>query len=460
MKHIISDSQGLFEAEVLKALFDNMAELSLRYAVLRNYEDLPNRIGARDIDIVVHPEDLRTARELVARIACEKCLWMANYYADERLTQFALVRRNAMGGIHQIKIDFFIRSEVYGIEIMSAAVMLRELRQFNGVPVVADTVLLLDKWLFHLMVGRPLHAKYDVFFASIARAEATALICILTRALPSARAEELVGELAAGRGSKLVLSLPERSRALLKFWTAQGVSAISNSVCFLDFRLRDLLQPHGVFMSVSGPDGSGKTVVINLVIAQLRIIYGDDLVEYAHFRPNLLPRIAEVAKKILAVEKVDKNYDQPYRGVPSGSIGSMVRLGYYWLDYFIGYLCGVWPVIQKRKIILFDRYYYDMVVDSLRCRILLSKSVLRLVGCLLPLPKYAFFIKVDHNEIYRRKQELTLKRITMLNSQYVNLVERGWLIEVDNNGVPEKASAEIVNHIVTQRHLQSLRRLG
>jgi len=138
----------------------------------------------------------------------------------------------------------------------------------------------------------------------------------------------------------------------------------------------------------------------------------------------------------------------------------MVRLGYYWLDYFIGYLCGVWPVIQKRKIILFDRYYYDMVVDSLRCRILLPKSVLRVVGCLLPLPKYAFFIKVDHNEIYRRKQELTLKRITMLNSQYVNLVERGWLIEVDNNGTPEKASAEIVNHIVTQRHLQSLRRLG
>lgn len=459
MKDVISGSQAAFEAEVLQALFSGMADQVVRHAVLRNYENLPHSVGARDIDIVVHPDDLSAACALVAEITHAMQLHYANHFADERLTQFALVRRDAEGGLQQIKIDFFIRSEVYGIEVLSAADMLADLRHHNGVPVVADRVLLLDKWLFHLLVGRPLNAKYDADFAAIAQQEGAALTSVLSRILPGTRAADLVAALSAGQGSALVLSGSERRRGLARLWAAQGLAGLSRSLKFMAFRLRDRLRPHGVFLSVSGPDGSGKTTVIDMVITQLGAIFGEDAVHYAHFRPTMLPRIAEVAKKARAVETVDKDYDRPHRAKPSGVAGSAARLAYYWLDYLGGYLRTVHPVLRRRQVMLFDRYYYDMIADSFRSRIALPMPLLLAMGRILPLPQFAFFIHVDPEEIHRRKQELTMERIVTLNDRYGGLADRGWLIRIDNNGAPEEAAAAIVDRIVADRHARAQRRL-
>lgn len=451
MKDILSKNQIKFEAEVLKALFDGLAERRVRYAVLRNYENLPESVGARDIDIVVHPDDLKAACALVAAIVQSMSLRYGNFFADERLTQFALVRWDATGRLQQIKIDFFIRSEVYGIEFLSAEAMLQSARTHNGVSVVSDHVMLLDKWIFHLLVGQPLHSKYDASFAQIAVKNEQRLVHCLSCFLPTARTEELVAFLAEGKGSKLLLAGRERRTALRRLWSAQRMHALPRSLRFLAFRLRDKLRPHGVFLSISGPDGSGKTTVINMVIEQLGAIYGDDAVTYAHFRPTVLPRIAEVAKKARAVETVDENYDQPHRAKPSGFTGSVVRLGYYGLDYLGGYFRSVRPVMKRREVMLFDRYYYDLIADSFRSRILLPMSLLRSFGRLLPLPQYAFFIHVDPDEIYRRKQELSLERIIELNGRYDDLARRGWLIEIDNNAAPEEAAAGIVDHIIVDR---------
>ncbi|TDE33711.1 hypothetical protein [Antarcticimicrobium sediminis] len=456
---MISQTQATFEADVLGALFAGFALRHLRYAVLRNYESLPQSVGARDIDIVVHPDDLAAACKLVTDITGRLGLRYGNYFADERLTQFALVGRDEAGALLQIKIDFFIRSEVYGIEVLSADDMQHDMRTHNGVAVVSEPVLLLDKWIFHLLVGRPLHTKYDADFAAIAQTDGAVLTRALTRFLPAARAEALVARLAAGAGSQIVLPGSERRRSLLRLWAAQGAGALGRSGRFLGYRLRDRLHPHGVFLSVSGPDGSGKTTVIDLVITQLRAIYGDDAVHYAHFRPTMLPRIAEVAKKAHAVETVDDNYDQPHRAKPSGLAGSTARLVYYWLDYMGGYSHSVRPVLKRREVMLFDRYYFDMIADSFRSRIALPMPLLLAMGRILPLPKYAFFIHVKPAEIHRRKQELTKERIVALNARYGDLVRRGWLIEVDNNGAPEETAAAIVDHIVADRHTQAVRRL-
>lgn len=459
MKDLISASQSAFEAKALGALFAGLADRRVRHAVLRNYETLPDSVGARDIDIVVHPHDLAAACAVVDGITQFMKLRYGNHFADERLTQFALAARDEGIGLMQVKIDFFIRSEVYGAEFLSAEDMLKDVRDHNGVAVVSDRVLLLDKWIFHLLVGRPLHPKYDEDFAAIARDEGPALIGALARFLPQERAGALVAQLAEGEGSALMLSGAERRRALFRLWRAQGPVALPRSLNFLWYRLRDLLRPHGLFLSVSGPDGSGKTTVIDMVIAQLGAIYGEGAIHYSHFRPTVLPRIAEVAKKAKAVETVDENYDQPHRAKPSGLFGSAARLGYYWLDYMGGYFRSVRPVLKRREVMLFDRYYYDMIADSFRSRISLPMPLLRLMGRLLPLPQYAFFIHVEPEEIHRRKQELTMERIVQLNDRYRDLARRGWLIEIDNNGAPEEAAAAIVDHIVADRHARAIRRL-
>ena len=220
---------------------------------------------------------------------------------------------------------------------------------------------------------------------------------------------------------------------------------------FLCYRLRDLISLRGLFLSISGPDGSGKTTVIDQVISQFNRVYGKANIHYAHFRPTVLPRIAEVAKKARALDQVDEDYDRPHRANPSGLGGSLLRLGYYGLDFLFGYFRSVRPILQRREVMLFDRYFYDMIADSFRSRISLPMRLLRMVGCVLPLPHYAFFIEVDPKEIHRRKQELTRERIVELNDRYGDLARRGWLISVDNNGAPQYAADAIIDHIVADR---------
>jgi len=361
--------------------------------------------------------------------------------------------------LQQIKIDFFTRCEVYGVEVLSVEDMVRDCRDHNGVSVVSDPVLLLDKWLFHLLVGQPLHNKYDADFAAIAQSEVMFLISKLSLALPKPRAISLVAEMAQGKGSAIVLSKRERLHALARLWSAQGARAVFRSIHFAAFRLRDQFKPHGIFLSISGPDGSGKTTIINMVTTQLNTIYGDGTVTYSHFRPTVLPRIAAVAKKARAVETIDVSYDQPHRAKPSGLAGSAARLAYYWLDYMGGYFRTVRPVLKRREIVLFDRYYYDMIADPFRSRIALPTPILRFMGRLLPLPQYAFFIRVAPEEVRRRKQELTLAQIIKLNKGYENLVRNEWLIPIENNNAPEDAAVAIVDHIVAKRHEQALRHL-
>lgn len=458
-KVLISNSQNEFEADFLSALFGCMVEGRIRYAVLRNFKNLPYSVGARDIDIVVYPDDLQGACNLVLKIARQMDLRYANSFSDERLVQYSLVRRDSEGGLQQIKIDFFTCSELYGIQVLSAEEMLTDLRYHHGVAVVSDRVLLLDKWLFHLLVGRPLHTKYDKNFAAIAQKESAAVNETLSRFLPPRRAASLLEVIAAGKGSTLVMQTIERYLALARLWAAQGLKALWSSLRFTGFRFRDWLRPHGVFLSVSGPDGSGKTTVIEMVVTQLEAIFGQNAVYYSHFRPKMLPRIAELAKKTRAVKTVDENYEQPHRAKPSGLVGSTARLVYYCLDYMIGYYRIVLPVLKRRQVMLFDRYYFDMIADSFRSRISLPMPLLQVMARFLPLPKYAFFIHVDPEEIYRRKQELTLERIVQLNARYVDLAERGWLIQIENNNTPEEAASAIVDYIIADRHARAIRSL-
>ncbi|SMH40739.1 Thymidylate kinase [Mesorhizobium australicum] len=239
----------------------------------------------------------------------------------------------------------------------------------------------------------------------------------------------------------------------------RSLKSLSGPLWFLAYRLRDQFKLRGLFVSISGPDGSGKTTVIREVAAQLETIFGAGEVRNAHFRPTVLPRIAKVAKKARAINTVDENYEQPHRAKPSGVIGSAMRLIYYWFDYLGGYFRHILPVLKRREVMLFDRYYFDMIADPSRSRIALPKRLMRVLGRLLPLPDYAFFIRVDPEEIRRRKQELTIERIVELNGQYEDLVRRGWLIPIENNGSPEEAAAAIVDCIIADRHAKAIRAL-
>ncbi|WP_417463142.1 hypothetical protein [Kordiimonas sp.] len=457
MTYLDIDQQEAFERQILGDLFDAFSSRRIRYGILRNFENLPHGIDGTDIDILVHPNDLVATLEEIHKTAWSNVAQFAKSYQDDMITQLVMTKRSTENALLTLKIDVLHNRQVMGIQFLSAEEMLRDLRTHNGVSVVSELVMLIDKWSFHLLLGAPLDAKYAAEFATIAKQQKDAVTGLLERFLPEYRACQLVEALIEGEGATLKLNRRERMHAFLRLWRAQGILAVPRTLRFVYSRIRDALRPDGVFLSISGPDGSGKTTVIDLVSEQLSQIYGQNAVTYAHFRPTVLPRIAEVAKKARAVETIDENYDQPHRAKPSGLLGSSARLAYYWLDYLWGYYRSVLPVLKRRDVMLFDRYYYDMIADGFRSRISLPTPLLLGMGRLLPLPKHAFFISVSPDEIHRRKQELTMERIIALNDRYGDLADRGWLTHIDNNGAPEIAASAIVDHIVADRDTRDRR---
>ena len=460
MMNVLNNISEELEGQALRKLFADFAEQRIRYAVLRNHEQLPDRVGSRDIDLLVHPDDLKRAKTVILNLTTHLGLSISDVFEDDMFFSVWFFRRLKQGMPFTLSVDLFPGRRVYGMELYSVEEALSETRFHNGIPVVQERFVFLDKVMYNLAVGKPTHRKYDQLFARIARENYDQLVNHLSAFVGKTEATMRIDLTAAGSASAIPgLSKKERIRILSRRLVQNPFSGLVGISKFLAFRLRDQVGSRGVFLSFSGPDGSGKTTVIDMVVEQLDAIFGEGAVTYAHFRPTVLPRIAEVAKKAGAVNKVDIDYDQPHRAIPSGVWGSSARLGYYWLDYALGYFKTVRPVLKRREVILFDRYYYDMIADSFRSRISLPMPFLRFMGLLLPLPKYAFFICVDPEEIHRRKQELTMERIVELNARYSDLARRGWLIEIDNNGAPEVAAAAIVDHIVVARNARAVQKL-
>lgn len=450
----------IFTSDVLIRLFADFTRAGVRYAVLRNHEQLPFSLDARDLDLIILPADRRKAVDVVIALATDFGLLFSNHYQDERMTQIGLVCRR-QEGLFDLKIDFFTSSQVFGIELLSAEEMMRDLRWHNGLPVVSELVLLLDKFLFHLAVGKALHPKYDRLFGAIARGHRPQLTKSLTPLLGEAAARQCVETIASGNASRLVpLVRGRRLRMLGRMWNGRRAGGLSLMARFLLARVRQRLRPHGLLVSVSGPDGSGKTTVIDLVLAQLRQSAGADSVAYLHFRPKVLPRIAEIARATKAVNEVDTDYSRPHRASPSGFAGSLVRLGYYGMDYVLGYARIVRPALMARKIVLFDRYFHDMICDPGRSRIGLPAGWLRAVGRLMPRPRFAFFIHVSPEVAHARKQELTQEQIATLNRRYRDLVRRGWMVEISNMEAAEQAAAAIVDRIFAHYDHRARRALG
>jgi thymidylate kinase len=170
-----------------------------------------------------------------------------------------------------------------------------------------------------------------------------------------------------------------------------------------------------------GPDGSGKTTLIDMLESDSINIFrsGTNRFKVFHHRPHVLPNIAHIFKKeINEKEEFDLNFN-PHSENVSNPITSLIKLIYYAFDYILGYLIKLIPMQRENKFIIFDRYFFDFIVDQKRSAIKINKSVAILIyKLLIPKPNQVFFIKVDAQKAHDRKKELPVKSIEEINGNY------------------------------------------
>ena len=435
-------------ADFLKQLFywlNNNAE----YAVLRNYEGLPYNNNSRDIDIAIEKKEwIRIRKHLVELI--QQCGWnIVTYLNSDRLLTWVCGVVHEDDSVDLVQLDFFYQTSVFGIVLLENKEILK-CRQFNGNVYHADKCFeFLDKYLYDRAVGATYPEKYKGTLIAVENIpQVKSVIASLFGKDSIAACDK------AGRNDLLKAALKWNFRRF-------GIKTIFNCILFEYYRLKNYLwSPTGFSIGFTGPDGSGKTTVIELLIELLGDVFRKAHACY-HFRPTLFGNLGEVAHSAGVKQHVDRDYSNPHRGGKTGISSSLLRLIYYSTDYILGYWVKVKSVVRLTRIVIFDRYYTDIICDSRRSRIYLNPKFLYGFGKLfIPSLDYNILLTASSNTILSRKCELDKEGIDSINSKIDFLAGKKGYYKVLNESTPGKAVAEILRIVFSEQHKKNLKRMS
>ena len=118
-------------------------------------------------------------------------------------------------------------------------------------------------------------------------------------------------------------------------------------------------------MAFFGADGAGKTSVIDDLEFTLTPVY--PTIHRYHLRPHFGTKW-----------QVSPPVADPHAQPPRGWLLSGLKLLLWLADYWSGYVRTIRPAIKAGGLVLFDRYYQDILIDPRRYR--LPDSALGLAG--------------------------------------------------------------------------------
>lgn len=383
-----------------KELFNELNRQEIEYAVLRNYRQLPDSCGGSDLDIWVAEKDVIRVFTILDMVGEKTGNHLVSYTHDNHCPKICY-----LGLADGIQVDIFI-GNIYckGSAMFSEECIKSNICLYNGVKVLNEhfgNLLAFLKEIFNNgkcaeKYTLPLTANKDIYNADYIDKQ----LYNYSKDFKSLLEKVIAHESFSENNPKLA---------------ALGIACIGSKLNIRFFSqiakyARVFNQP-GYTIAVLGTDGSGKSFIINKITPILNEAFHKG-VRYEHMRPNHLPSLAVALGKKKADEPAAV-CSNPHGSKPSGFMGSLLRLSYYWIDYTWGYFRKVFADKAFRTHVwLFDRYYYDYYVDQRRARLSLPNWVIKLFGWFVPCPDLTICLGGDPAKIYARKPETSLEEVT------------------------------------------------
>ncbi|MFK8162947.1 MAG: phosphotransferase [Lewinella sp.] len=202
----------------------------------------------------------------------------------------------------------------------------------------------------------------------------------------------------------------------------KGLSGLGNCLSYLSDTIRSMLFNQGFVLTFSGVDGAGKSTVIDQVVTMLDKKIRRPVKVLRH-RPSVLPILSayRYGKKEAEQRSVAR---LPRTGSNNNSLSSLVRFSYYYLDYLLGQWYVYLRYVLRGYVVVYDRYYYDFMIDARRSNLQVPSWITAVGFWLLRKPEYNFFLFAPPDTILARKQELTRETIVSLTQRYHSLFEQ------------------------------------
>lgn len=424
---------------IVSQVFEMLNTKHIKYAVLRNYEGLPYTNKSRDIDILIKEKEYPIIKSELAKCFLKYGYKIVTFFESERLRTF-ICGKVESENIELVQFDFFTHTSAYGHIILTDEDILASRILTKGIYHVSKEFEFLDKYLYLKYIGAEYPSKYAT---------------LREQMIESSQMKELLKHLF---GINSLKELEDMSvKEFRKRNRKMGRERIDNILLFWKYYIKNIVCCKGYSIGFTGPDGSGKTTVINSLHSCLSLVYSK--INLYHFRPMMFGNLGEVVHSTGLKKEVDRKYDKPHRGKKVGCLNSLIRLFYYSMDYIIGYLRCIRPSLMKRELVIFDRYYTDIICDSRRSRIYLNTKFIYWFGKLfIPSLNYNILLTANTDTILDRKRELDKEGIEAINKKIDYLANKKGYYKVLNEGTPQEAVAEILRIVFEEQHKKNLKR--
>lgn len=197
----------------------------------------------------------------------------------------------------------------------------------------------------------------------------------------------------------------------------------------------------GCLLVIMGTDGSGKSSVIDGLVPQLNA--APLTVHHFHFRPGLVNRLRKSGIP-------DNRSTDPHGLSAYNGLLSVAKLVFLWMDYTLGYMAKVHPCLRRKDLVIFDRYYHDLLVDPARYRYAGPVWLSRLLGKAIPTPDLWILLDAPPELVQSRKQELSADETMRQREAYLELLrskENGVVIDAAQplDAVIKEVTAQILD---------------
>ena len=405
----------------LSTFFASSKNAGIDICVLRNFSELPKRIPGSDIDISVRSFDKRRIVALLLSHA-EKCGYTLNgrFNKSYKILHLRFVNREDLSFVKfDIMSDVGISNCVlWSQDYISQNSELQPNGLFRGPTLALQLAIIIS---YSIITKKCIKERY----LQIIR-EQPAVVDEIRHHLLAVNIYLKALDIDSG-----AVKLQSRHKSIF------ATDKLLPSMRRLYDNIVRYIAPPGLMISFTGPDGSGKSTLIDSLIRNDSKFYSGHHI--LHLRPHFLPSLSSLYHNLsrehttsVGISVYQKSNKHEFRS----KIAQIFRLTYYWFDYVIGYWLKVRPLLARDHLVVFDRYYYDYYFDFDQKAVQGIDFYVKFLGFFVPKPLYNFILVADANNINDRKNELSVGEI---ETQYKRINsglshhENTRFIETDDN---------------------------
>ena len=399
------DSKPSFNPrDFLCALFEALESNNVRYCVLHSWEELPEKLSS-DLDIAVHPDDSQKLSSAFRSLHEQGYtpVQVLNYFVGAYGFFFCWFNGLTM---NTIIVDVIFEHRRGGLIVPSGdeLVLGRSRHGLFWVPAPeAEFVYLLAKKTWKGRTSARQERRLRALVHNIGRPRAERLASRLFLGNLSVRVVE-----ACAKGQLDALLAQLRSQTWQTSIARNPLKLAAYLFSDTVRRVRRYLQPTGLLVVILGPDGAGKSTLIEHLVRTVGPAFRRHKV--FHWRPMLLWR-----------RRTTSDTTHPHGMPPHGRWWSLARLFAHLLDYWVGFCLLIRPLLARSGLVVFDRYYYDLLADPKRYRFGGPLWLARAMGRFVPNPDLLFVLDAPVPVILSRKREIEPDSILSQRQGYLRL---------------------------------------